>query len=98
MKSPINAATKPIPNDLVSLPDAATLAHISLDTLYHWKRRRRIDVWGRPGYFRVSLAQILPLAVSADPKHYAEVSKPGPRPKPGQAATQKATTQSPKDR
>lgn len=75
----MSGLTKPIPGDLYSFPDAAALARISIHTLYHWKRQKRINVYGRPGYYRVSLAEILPISTEADPAHYAHVSKRGPK-------------------
>ncbi len=67
-----------IPCDLVSISEASAFARIARETISRWIGRGLLNVWGRPGCYRVSLAEILPHAIAANHAE-SDPSKPGPK-------------------
>jgi hypothetical protein len=56
-----------VPSDLVPIPEAATTCRVHEQTIREWIRRGVITVYGRPGCFRVSLSDCMPIAHHASP-------------------------------
>lgn len=48
------------PMDLVSIPEAATIARCPPDTIYRAVADGRLRCWGTQGRYRVSLSEVLP--------------------------------------
>lgn len=63
---------QPIPIDLEPISIAMSLAKVSRNTIRAWHRRGLIRLWGHPGAYRVSMAEILQ-ATSVAPRTSAGV-------------------------
>lgn len=50
----------PVPNDLVSIAQAAFDCKICTETIYKYIATGRLRCWGRPGRYRVSMAELMP--------------------------------------
>jgi excisionase family DNA binding protein len=50
----------PVPLDLMKVTEACKLANVHEKTVRAWMRKGQITYYGRPGHFRISLADLLP--------------------------------------
>jgi hypothetical protein len=48
-----------VPNDLVTVREAAAIARIKTPTLWRWIRLGRVTVWGSRRCYLVSLSEVL---------------------------------------
>jgi hypothetical protein len=48
------------PSELCSISEAALRARLNPFTIWRWIREGKIPAYGRPGYLRVSVADLLP--------------------------------------
>lgn len=58
------------PSDLVTVPDAARIARLSVHTIRRWIHTGRVRLYGHPGSYRVPLSDVLPPATSKRAKLY----------------------------
>lgn len=53
-----------IPSDLISIREAAAIARVNQYTIRRLIAKGKLDCWGFPGTYRVSLAAVLPKRTS----------------------------------
>lgn len=67
-----------IPTDLVTIATASALSQIHEITIRRWMAKRQIRYFGRKGYYRISMADLMP-EVEALAQAPAQSKAPGKR-------------------